>query len=166
MSIKALEPVMIYSPHTIPNIAPQLEIFWSESSPVVKRAMARTIGKVSLVIEPDDQNFHLLFPLILLGRCNEFNKFSEEAESICEALTNQPEFHRRFAKCFSKLISKLLADTENWNNDLRIQSAQLIYQFVREVPDRKFELCTIMEILTFHSSRNQAPFRNWVTRDF
>ncbi|XP_057380977.1 uncharacterized protein LOC130703562 [Daphnia carinata] len=164
MCVKALEPVMIYSPLTIPNIAPQLEMFWSESSPIVKLAMVHTIGKVSLAIEPDDQNFHFLFPLILLGRCNEFNEVSEEAERMWGTLTNQPEFHRRFEKCFSKLISKLLADTENWNNDLRIQSAQLIYQFVREIPDRKLELSTIMEILIFQSGDDQASVRNWACK--
>ncbi|KAI9550138.1 hypothetical protein GHT06_006412 [Daphnia sinensis] len=164
MCVKALEPVMIYSPLTIANIAPQLEVFWSESSPLVKLAMIRTIGKVSLEIEPDDQNFHLLFPLILLGRCNEFSEVSDEAERIWQVLTNQPEFQRRFAKCFSKLVPKLLADTENWNNDLRIQSAQLIYQFVREIPDRKLELPTIMEILVFQSGDDQAPVRNWACK--
>ncbi|XP_057370064.1 uncharacterized protein LOC130690853 [Daphnia carinata] len=164
MCVKALEPVMIYSPLTIPNIAPQLEIFWSESSPVVKLAMVHTIGKVSLAIEADDQNFHLLFPLILLGRCNEFNEVSEEAERIWEAIKIQPQFHLRLKKCFSKLISKLLADTENWNNDFRIQSAQLIYQFVREIPDRKLELSTIMEILIFQSGDDQASVRNWACK--
>lgn len=90
MCVKALQPVMIHSPLTIPNIAPQLETFWSDSSPLVKLTMVKTIGNVSLEIESDDQNFHLLFPLILLGRCNEFNEVSKEAERIWEMLKNQP----------------------------------------------------------------------------
>ena len=65
-------------------------------------------------------------------------------------------------ECFSKLILKLLQDAENWSNDMRIQTAQLLYQFVRELPDRKLELSTVMEILTFQAGDEQAPVRNWV----
>ena len=46
MCVRALEPVMIHSPLTILNIAPQLEKVWSESSPSVKLAMVQTVGKV------------------------------------------------------------------------------------------------------------------------
>ena len=45
---------------------------------------------------------------------------------------------------------------------MRIQTAQLLYQFVRELPDRKLELPTVMEILTFQAGDEQAPVRNWV----
>jgi hypothetical protein len=45
---------------------------------------------------------------------------------------------------------------------MRIQTAQLLYQFVRELPDRKLELSTVMEILTFQAGDEQAPVRNWV----
>jgi hypothetical protein len=46
---------------------------------------------------------------------------------------------------------------------MRIQTAQLLHQFVRELPDRKLELSTVMEILTFQQAGDeQAPVRNWV----
>jgi hypothetical protein len=67
-------------------------------------------------------------------------------------------------KSLSKLISKLLQDAEDWNNDMRIQTAQLIYQFLHEIPDRKTELATVMEILTFQSGDQEAPVRNWVNK--
>ncbi|EFX62296.1 hypothetical protein DAPPUDRAFT_119461 [Daphnia pulex] len=145
MCVKALEPIMIHSPLTILNIAPDLEKCWSDSSPPLKLAMVQTVGKVSQEVESDDQNFHLLLPVILLGRCNDFIEVSEEAESFWQLLQNQP-------------------DAENWSNDMRIQTAQLLYQFVREIPDRKLELSTVMEILTFQSGDEQAAVRNWAWR--
>jgi|LakMenEpi03Aug12_release.lakeMendotaPanAssembly.Ray.scaffolds.fasta_scaffold42451_7 hypothetical protein len=46
---------------------------------------------------------------------------------------------------------------------MRIKTAQLLYQFVRELPDRKLELSTVMEILTFQQAGDeQAPVCNWV----
>jgi hypothetical protein len=90
MCVRALEPIMIHSPLTILNIAPDLEKFWSDSSPPLKLAMVQTVGKVSQEVESDDQNFHLLLPVILLGRCNDFIEVSEEAESFWQLLQNQP----------------------------------------------------------------------------
>ena len=48
MCVRALELIMIHSPRlTILNIAPDLEKFWSDSSPPLKLAMVQTVGKVS-----------------------------------------------------------------------------------------------------------------------
>ena len=63
---------------------------------------------------------------------------------------------------FKKLIPKLLQDTEDWNNDMRIQTAQLVYQFLHEIPDRSTELPTVMEILIFQAGDDQAAVRTWV----
>ena len=90
MCVKALEPIMTHSPLTILNIAPDLEKFWSDSNPPLKLAIVQTIGKVAQEVESDDQNFHLLLPVILLGRCNDFSEVSEEAESVWQLLQNQP----------------------------------------------------------------------------
>jgi hypothetical protein len=90
MCVKALEPIMTHSPLTILNIAPDLEKFWSDSNPPLKLAMVQTIGKVAQEVESDDQNFHLLLPVILLGRCNDFSEVSEEAENVWQLLQNQP----------------------------------------------------------------------------
>ena len=89
MCVRALEPVMIHSPLTILNIAPQLEKVWSESSPSLKLAMVQTVGKVLQEVEADDQNFHLLLPVILLGMCNDFSEVSGEADDVWQVLTNQ-----------------------------------------------------------------------------
>ena len=89
MCVRALEPVMIHSPLTILNISPQLEKAWSESSPSLKLAMIQTVGKVSQEVETDDQNFHFLLPVILLGMCNDFSEASGEAEDVWQVLTNQ-----------------------------------------------------------------------------
>lgn len=87
--VKALEPVIIHSPLTIPNIIPQLEKSWSESGPPLKLAMVQTVGKASLELELDDQNFHFLIPVILLGKCNDFSEVVEYAENKWKELNNQ-----------------------------------------------------------------------------
>nr|CAH0100125.1 unnamed protein product [Daphnia galeata] len=86
-----------------------------------------------------------------------------QAESVWQRLQNQPELRRQLTECFSKLIFKLVQ--VNCSNDMRIQTAQLLHQFVRELPDRKLELSTVMEILTFQQAGDeQAPVRNWAWR--
>ena len=92
MCVKALEPIMVHSPLTILNVAPDLEKFWSDSNPPLKLAMVQTIGVVAQEVEPDDQNFHLLLPVILLGRCNDFSEVTEEAERVWQVLQNQSGF--------------------------------------------------------------------------
>lgn len=87
--VKALEPVMVYAPLTISTVTPQLEKSWFESSPSLKLAMVRTIGNVSLEIELDDQNFHFLPSMILLGRCNDFSEVSEVADDIWKLLKDR-----------------------------------------------------------------------------
>lgn len=84
--VRALEPIMVFSPLTILNIVPQLEKSWSESSPLLKRTMVQVIGRVSQEIELEDQNFHLLPAVILLGMCNEFNEVSSEADNVWQSL--------------------------------------------------------------------------------
>nr|CAH0100992.1 unnamed protein product [Daphnia galeata] len=47
---------------------------------------------------------------------------------------------------------------------MRIQTAQLLHQFIRELTARKLKLSTVMEILTFQSGDEKAPVRNWAWR--
>ena len=90
-------PVIIHSPLTIPNVMPQLERCWSESDPPLKLAMVRTVSKACLKkLELDDQNFHLLIPMILLGKCNDFSKIVDEAENTWKALENQSGKNDKF----------------------------------------------------------------------
>ena len=90
--VKALEPVIIHAPLITPSITPQLEKSWSESSPLLKFAVVRTVGNVSTEIELDDQNFHHLLPVILLGKCNDFSEVSEVADNVWSQLGNREGF--------------------------------------------------------------------------
>ena len=63
---------------------------------------------------------------------------------------------------FSDLMSKLRTDAEDWNNNIRIQSAQLIYQFLLEIGSVKGELIHVMEILLHQFGDEEAQVRNWV----
>ena len=65
-------------------------------------------------------------------------------------------------KCFNKLLPKLLLDAEDWNNDIRVQTSQLIYQFLHQLPIRKTDLSAVMEIVAFQAGDQEAPVRNWV----
>nr|CAH0100991.1 unnamed protein product [Daphnia galeata] len=61
--------------------------------------MVQTIGTVARDVKSDDQNFHFLLPVILLGRCNDFSEVSQEAANVWQLFLNQPDFSRQFADC-------------------------------------------------------------------
>lgn len=87
--VKALHPVLSKAPLTIPNVVPQLEKSWSENGPQFKLAVVQSVGRTALEVESDDQSYHLLLPVLLLGTCNDFAEVSEEAQSIWNRLKNQ-----------------------------------------------------------------------------
>ena len=71
-------------------------------------------------------------------------------------------FEQVLSQSFSKTLPKLLKDTEDWNAELRIQASQLIYQFLRGLPDRKGEINAVMELVTFQAGDQEASVRNRV----
>ena len=63
---------------------------------------------------------------------------------------------------FSLLIPKLRLDAEDWNNEIRIQSAQLLYQFLMGIGSGNHEIIHVMEILFHQFGDEEARIRNWV----
>jgi len=59
-------------------------------------------------------------------------------------------------------MPKLRLDAENWNNDIRIQNAQVLYQFLKEIACVKHEIINIMEVLLHQYGDEEAQIRNWV----
>ena len=47
-------------------------------------------------------------------------------------------------KNFGLLVPQLLKEAENWSNEIRTQTAQLLWQMLLESPDRRLELDTVM----------------------
>lgn len=183
--VKAFCPVLIHAPLTIPNILPVMERAWHESSPQLKLAIIQTIGRVALSIEIADQSYHYLLPVLLLGLGHDYKEVSSEAEDVWTVLGRKEgiwflrssNFSSNYYSSFKgydqvlkdslkKHISKLLADCEDWNNDVRCQTAQLVYQFILELPDRQTELSTLMEILVFQVGDELANVRQWVCQSF
>ena len=188
--IKALHPVLTKAPLTIPEITPQLEKCWSDSGPQLKLAIVKTVGMTALEIESEDQNFHLLIPFLLLGTCNDFIEVSEEAVRLWQRVKNQldePGNNRLFLKFiyykntfsiiffiliftehsmdlwFKKLVPDLLKSAEEWSNDVRIQTAQLLFCFLQELSDKRIEFDTVMEIIVFQAGDEEASVQNWVS---
>ena len=70
-----------------------------------------------------------------------------------------------FQAHFSNLIPKLILDAEDWNNEIRIQSAQLLYQFLSEIGSGNHEITHVMEILLHQFGDEDARIRNWVINE-
>lgn len=184
---RALQPVVSKAPLTIPEIVPQLEKSWAECGPQLQLAVVRTIGQAALEVESDDQNFHLLIPVILLGTCNDFAEVNEEAEMYWQRIKNQldepGDFHisansarnsvvsnflcfptgEFLNKCFTKLLPDILKGAEDWDDAIRSQTAQLLFRFLQQVPDKTSSLSTVMEILVFQEGDQVPVIRLWVT---
>lgn len=65
-------------------------------------------------------------------------------------------------KYFSLLIPQLLKEAENWSNEIRTQTAQLLWQLLQESPDRSLELDTVMEMIVFQAGDEEFPIRQYV----
>lgn len=69
-------------------------------------------------------------------------------------------FSERFLKhSFSKLLPDILKNAENWNNDIRCQTSQLLLRFLEETSGRRRELPTLMEILVHQAGDDESTVR-------
>ena len=69
-------------------------------------------------------------------------------------------------KNFGLLVPQLLKEAENWSNEIRTQTAQLLWQMLLESPDRRLELDTVMEIVVFQSGDEELTIRQYVNQLF
>ena len=138
-----------------------------------------------MTIDADDQSMHLLLPVVLLGQASEFPDVQKSARdlwlqiaprlgknrscyvqincSIVYSILNSLIFScAGLLKYFSLLLPQLLKEAENWSNEIRTQTAQLLWQLLQESPDRRLELDTVMEMIVFQAGDEELPIRQYV----